>query len=232
MQNCNIDIEDYKSCYCLWGFDFTPDQGADQGHLHPMKSGNLKIELQFTKSLPATVNVIVYAEFDNLIEIKRLLLTIKKMTTTDELRDILNRPLMKSLHGQVCPKDELPVGKKPLQAKAFIVNTDLAIDPGQHWLALYFKENKAIYFDSYGLPPLKDHILPFIQNNSLGWIENTQMLQDVTSEVCGLNCIYVLYELNRGSSLQNILSNFSKDNLIKNDNDVLLWFSRKKILLK
>ena len=132
------------------------------------------------------------------------------------------------LHGQVCAKDELPVGKKPLQTKAFIVNTDLAIDPGQHWVALYFKGNKTIYFDSYGLPPLKDHVLPFIQNNSLGWIENTQMLQAVTSEVCGLYCIYVLYELNRGSSLQNILSNFSKDNLIKNDNDVLLWFSRKK----
>ena len=87
---------------------------------------------------------------------------------------------------------------------------------------------QTIYLDSYGLPSLKDHVLPFIQNNSLGWIEITQMLQDVTSEVCGLFCIYVLYELNRGSSLQNILSNFSKDNLIKNDNDVLLWFSRKK----
>ena len=69
---------------------------------------------------------------------------------------------MKSLHGQVCAKDELPVGKKPLQTKAFIVNTDLAIDPGQHWVALYFKGNKAIYFDSYGLPPLKDHVLPSI----------------------------------------------------------------------
>ena len=87
---------------------------------------------------------------------------------------------------------------------------------------------QTIYLDSYGLPPLKDHVLPFIQNNSFGWIENTQMLQDVASKVCGLYCIYVLYELNRGSSLQNILSNFSKDNLIKNDNDVLLWFSRKK----
>ena len=77
------------------------------------------------------------------------------MTTTDELRDILNWPLMKSLHGQVCAKDKLPVGKKPLQVRAFIVNTDLAIDPGQHWVALYFKGNKAIYFDSYGLPPSK-----------------------------------------------------------------------------
>ena len=97
-------------------------------------------------------------------------------------------------------------------------------------MALYFTGNKAIYFDSYGLPPLKDLVLPFIQNNSLGRIENTQMLQDVMSEVCGLYCIYVLYELNRGSSLQNILSNFSKDNLIKNDNDVLLWFSRKNTI--
>ena len=80
---------------------------------------------------------------------------------------------------------------------------------------------QTIYFDSYGLPPLKDHVLPFKQNNRLGWIENTQMLQDVASEECGLYCIYVLYELNQRSSLQNILSNFSKDNLIKNDNDVL-----------
>ena len=93
-------------------------------------------------------------------------------------------------------------------------------------MALYFKGNKAIHFDSYGLPPHKDHVLPFIQNNSLGWIENTQMLQDAMSEVCGLYCIYVLYE----SSLQNILSNFSKANLIKNDNDLLLWFQEKILL--
>ena len=82
------------------------------------------------------------------------------MTTTDELRDNLNWPLLKSLHGQVCAKDELPVGKKTLQAKAFIVNTNLARDPWLHWVTLYFKGNKAIYFDSYGLPPLKDHVLP------------------------------------------------------------------------
>ena len=137
---------------------------------------------------------------------------------------------MKSLHGQVCVKDKLPVGKKPLQAKAFIVNTDLARDPGQHWMALYFKGNKAIYFDSYGLPSLKDHVLPFIQNNSLGWIENTQMLQDVTSEVCGLYCIYVLYELNLGSSLQNIQSIFSKDNLIKMTMMFCCGFPEKKTI--
>ena len=74
------------------------------------------------------------------------------MTTTEELTAILNWPLLKSLHVQVCANDELPLGKKPLQAKAFIVNTDLARDPGQHWVALYCKGNKAIHFDSHGLP--------------------------------------------------------------------------------
>ena len=69
LQNCNIDYKDYKSGYCFWGYDLTPDQGADQGHLHPIKTGNLRLELQFARALNSTINVIVYAEFDNRIDI-------------------------------------------------------------------------------------------------------------------------------------------------------------------
>ena len=72
VQNCNIDYEDYKGGYCFWGYDLTPDQAADQSHLHPIKTGNLILELQFATSLDKTINVLVYAEFDNLIEINRL----------------------------------------------------------------------------------------------------------------------------------------------------------------
>ena len=43
VQNCNISLQDYKDGYCLWGFDLTPDQGADQNHLHPLKTGNLRL---------------------------------------------------------------------------------------------------------------------------------------------------------------------------------------------
>ena len=35
-QNCNIDYADYRGGFCFWGYDFTPDQGADQGPLHPI----------------------------------------------------------------------------------------------------------------------------------------------------------------------------------------------------
>ena len=64
IQNCNINYDDYKGGYCFWGYDFTPDQGADQSHLHPIKTGNLRVELQFARALDKTINVIVYAEFD------------------------------------------------------------------------------------------------------------------------------------------------------------------------
>ena len=72
VQNCNISFQDYKDGYCFWGFDLTPDQGADQNHLHPLKTGNLRLELQFASALDITINVIVYAEFDSLIEINGL----------------------------------------------------------------------------------------------------------------------------------------------------------------
>ena len=39
VQNCNIDYEDYKGGYCFWVYDSTPDQAADQSHLHPIKLG-------------------------------------------------------------------------------------------------------------------------------------------------------------------------------------------------
>ena len=45
VQNCSIDYEDYKGGYCFWGYDLTPDQAADQSHLHPIKTGNLRLEL-------------------------------------------------------------------------------------------------------------------------------------------------------------------------------------------
>ena len=72
VQNCNIDYEDYKGCNCFWGYDLTPDQAADKSHLHPLKTGNLRLELQFATSFAKTIKVLVYPEFDNLIVINGL----------------------------------------------------------------------------------------------------------------------------------------------------------------
>ena len=70
------------------------------------------------------------------------------MNTVELIKVINNIPVK----GEVCAKDLLPE-KKPLDMKAYIVNTDISTDPGEHWVAIYFRRDQVIYFDSYGRPP-------------------------------------------------------------------------------
>ena len=67
------------------------------------------------------------------------------MNTVELIKVVINIPVK----GEVCAKDLLPE-KKPLDMKAYIVNTDISTDSGEHWVAIYFKRDQAIYFDSYG----------------------------------------------------------------------------------
>ena len=55
---------------CKFAFDLTADLD-DGGHFQLVKQGNLQLELQFKTPLPETINVIVYAEFDNVIEVDK-----------------------------------------------------------------------------------------------------------------------------------------------------------------
>ena len=50
------------------------------------------------------------------------------MNTVELIKVIDNIPVK----GEVCAKDLLPE-KKPLGMKAYIVNTDISTDPGEHW---------------------------------------------------------------------------------------------------
>jgi hypothetical protein len=36
-----------------------------------IKQGNVRLEIHFAEALPATINVVLYAEFDNVIEIDK-----------------------------------------------------------------------------------------------------------------------------------------------------------------
>lgn len=59
---------DYGSGYTLFCFDLTPDQYSGD-HFQLIKQGNLRVELHFSEPLPKTVNLIIYAESESLIEI-------------------------------------------------------------------------------------------------------------------------------------------------------------------
>ncbi|KAL6419457.1 hypothetical protein ACFW04_011395 [Cataglyphis niger] len=66
----SISRDDYSKGYTLFAFDFTPDISANYaGHWNLVKHGSLRLEMRFEKALSETVNCIIYAEFDNVIEI-------------------------------------------------------------------------------------------------------------------------------------------------------------------
>ena len=59
---------DWDKGYSLCAFDLTPDMDADD-HYSLISHGNLRLDVEFAAPLPNTVDIIVYAEFDNVLEI-------------------------------------------------------------------------------------------------------------------------------------------------------------------
>jgi len=63
-----INRRDCGSGHTAFCFDLSPDHCSGD-HFELMKQGNLRVELHFRQALANTVNLIVYAEFQNVIEI-------------------------------------------------------------------------------------------------------------------------------------------------------------------
>ncbi|XP_071476163.1 uncharacterized protein F54H12.2-like [Diadema antillarum] len=65
-----ISRQDYADGYSLYAFDLTPDlSSGDTFNLR--RQGNLRLEMQFARALPITINVLVYAEYESIVEIDR-----------------------------------------------------------------------------------------------------------------------------------------------------------------
>lgn len=64
----SIDREDFLNGYTLYAFNLTPDEDCGQ-HISLIKSGNIRLEARFRQPLPRTINLIVYAIFDSIIEV-------------------------------------------------------------------------------------------------------------------------------------------------------------------
>lgn len=67
-KSCIIKREDWDKGYSLFAFDLTPDYDDDDRY-PIIKHGNLRLEMNFAAALDSAINIIIYAEFDNIIEI-------------------------------------------------------------------------------------------------------------------------------------------------------------------
>ncbi len=114
-------------------------------------------------------------------------------------------------------KDEFP--KKISYPSCFVINTKPRTHYGEHWLALYFDENKSChFFDSYGLPPTNYGLETKINQTSLNCYYNDKRLQG-NSNYCGLYCILYLLFVCRNKKNE-FYSSFFNDYFL---NDKLLF---------
>jgi len=65
-----MNRDDYASGYALYAFDLSADLGEDD-HFGLVRQGSVRLTLKFAVALAATVTVISYVEFENIIEVDR-----------------------------------------------------------------------------------------------------------------------------------------------------------------
>ncbi|XP_063993407.1 uncharacterized protein F54H12.2-like [Diachasmimorpha longicaudata] len=66
----NISRPAYSEGFCLFAFDLTPDLSASSaGHWNLVKSGSIRIQVRIHGATEKNINCVLYAEYDNLLEI-------------------------------------------------------------------------------------------------------------------------------------------------------------------
>ena len=103
----------------------------------------------------------------------------------------------------------------------YVINLDDLGKNGTHWVALYIKKNKAIYFDSFGVEHLPKELKKLLWNKNYGIKTmdlNLYRIQDLDSIMCGYFCLGFLDYMFAGKTLINYTSLFSPNDFKKNDN--------------
>ena len=67
--NCGISLEEWSNGKTYFTFNLTPDFCMNQAQ--PPRKGNMRLEVNFQKALPHSINVIIVGVFDSAIQITK-----------------------------------------------------------------------------------------------------------------------------------------------------------------
>ena len=81
-------------------------------------------------------------------------------------------------------RDNLP---NKIKGTASIINLDKHEDTGTHWIALFCRRNKIVYFNSFGVENVPKEIENFIEHKNIK--TNFFRIQSSNSIMCGYFCI-------------------------------------------
>jgi hypothetical protein len=122
---------------------------------------------------------------------------------------------------------------RKIKDKFYILN----IEPegyigGIHWCAVYNCGNECYYLDSFGVIA-SIPILKFMRTSNKDIYYNELAIQDLSSNLCGYYCIYVIDRLNENKQFVDIINKFSTSTK-KNDNKLRnkIKRNRKSLVIK
>ena len=110
-----------------------------------------------------------------------------------------------------------------IKNRAYVINLDEYRDIGTHWVALYVNNKTIIYFDSFGVEHITKKNMKSIGNKNI--ITNNFRIQAYDSIMCGYFGIGFINFMFNGNSLTDYTSLFSPNDLKKNDEIILKYFS-------
>ena len=103
-------------------------------------------------------------------------------------------------------KDELS-GKIP--NGNYILNLENSNQSGSHWVVLIKKNNKYIYCDSFGAPPLQT-LIDNLNIDSNNLMFNNAQIQNVNSTLCGYFAICFLLCITQKKSIKKAIEKYLK----------------------
>ena len=124
----------------------------------------------------------------------------------------------------VYSRDNLP---KITKKGAYVINLDEYENTGTHWIALFFKTNEVIYFDSFDIEPIPKEINKFIGSNNKKIKANIFRIQAYDSIMCGYFCIEFINYMLKGKTLLDYTDLFSPNDFKKNDETIKRIFNNE-----
>ena len=115
---------------------------------------------------------------------------------------------------EVFSRDNLP---QKIKNGGYVINLDKYKDVGTHWIALFCKKSKIVYFDSFGV-----EIKEFIGNKNIK--ANIFRLQANNSVMCRYFYIGFIEFMLAGKELTDFTTLFSPYDFDKNDKIILRYF--------
>ena len=106
----------------------------------------------------------------------------------------------------------------------YVINLDHSENTGTHWIVIFMKFNKIVYFDSFGVEYIPREKMERIKNKNIK--TNIFRIQDNNSIMCCYFCILFIEYMLNDKNLTDFTNSFSLWDFKKHDLIIERYFKR------